>query len=78
MAATIVQHQNLFDSADAVALIGGIKLNEKITFGYSYDLTLSGLSNVSNGTHEVLLNYNLGKQIGQGKPPIIIYNPRSL
>ena len=66
------------NSQDALALIGGVKLNEKISFGYAYDLTLSGLSNVNNGTHEILLNYNLGKQIGQGKPPIIIYNPRSL
>lgn len=66
------------NSTDALALLGGIKLNEKVTVGYSYDLTLSGLSNVSSGTHELLINYNLGKQIGQGKPPIIIYNPRSL
>ena len=66
------------NSIDAVSIIGGIKLNEKITIGYAYDLTLSGLSNVNNGTHEVLINYNLGKPIGQGKPPIIIYNPRSL
>ena len=66
------------NSIDALSIIGGIKLNEKITIGYAYDLTLSGLSNVSNGTHEILINYNLGKQVGLGKPPIIIYNPRSL
>ncbi len=65
-------------SRDALSLIGGIKLNEKITVGYAYDLTLSGLSKVNNGTHELLINYNLGKPIGQGNPPIIIYNPRSL
>ncbi len=63
---------------DALALIAGFKMNEKISFGYAYDITLSGLSTVNNGTHEILLNYNLGKQIGKGKPPIIIYNPRSL
>ncbi|MEO1258975.1 MAG: type IX secretion system membrane protein PorP/SprF [Bacteroidota bacterium] len=66
------------NSQDAVAIIGGIKLNENFTLGYSYDLTLSNLSNTSSGTHELLLNYNLGKPIGKGKPPIIIYNPRSL
>ncbi len=66
------------NSRDAIGILAGIKTNEKITIGYSYDLTLSGLKNVSNGTHEVFLNYFLGKQIGKGKPPIIIYNPRSL
>ncbi|HFA51151.1 MAG TPA: type IX secretion system membrane protein PorP/SprF [Bacteroidetes bacterium] len=66
------------NSQDAVAILAGIKLSEKINLGYAYDLTLSGLSNVSTGTHEILLNYNLGKPVGKGKPPIIIYNPRSL
>ncbi len=66
------------NNRDALALIAGIKVNENISFGYAYDLTLSGLNTVSNGTHEILLNYNLGKQLGKGKPPIIIYNPRSL
>lgn len=66
------------DSRDGVALIAGFKLSEKMSFGYSYDLTLSGLNTVSNGTHELMLNYNLGKPIGKGKPPVIIYNPRSL
>ena len=66
------------ESLDAVALIGGFKLSEKISIGYSYDLTLSNLSTASNGSHEILVNYNLGKAIGKGRPPKIIYNPRSL
>lgn len=66
------------NSTDAVSIMGGIKVSEKITVGYAYDLTLSRLSNANSGSHELLVNYNLGKQIGQGKPPIIIYNPRSL
>ncbi len=66
------------ESLDAVALIGGFKLSEKITIGYSYDLTLSNLKTASNGSHEILVNYNLGKAIGKGRPPKIIYNPRSL
>ena len=66
------------ESLDAVALIGGFKLNEKFTLGYSYDLTLSNLKAVSNGSHEIVINYNMGKQIGKGRPPKIIYNPRSL
>lgn len=66
------------NSIDAVVFIVGYKLNEKVTLAYSYDLTLSGLSNVSKGSHEILLNYNLNKLIGKGIPPKIIYNPRFL
>ena len=65
-------------SIDAVVLIAGFKLNEKVSFGYAYDLTLSDLSNVSRGSHEIILNYNLNKPIGAGVPPNIIYNPRFL
>jgi hypothetical protein len=46
--------------------------------GYSYDLTRSSLNTVSNGSHELLLRYQLDKPVGQGQPPPIIYNPRSL
>lgn len=63
---------------DAVALVGGFKLNEKISIGYAYDLGLSNIKAVNTGSHEVLLNYNFGIPIGNGRPPIIIYNPRSL
>ncbi len=66
------------DSNDAIALMAGFKLSEKITLAYAYDLTLSKLNTVSNGSHEIMLNYNLGKPIGKGKPPKIIYNPRFL
>ena len=66
------------NSIDAVVFLAGYKLNENFTLAYSYDLTLSGLSDVSKGSHEILLNYNLNKLIGKGIPPKIIYNPRFL
>ena len=66
------------NSIDALIFLAGYKLNENFTLAYSYDLTLSGLSNVSKGSHEILLNYNLNKVIGKGVPPKIIYNPRFL
>ncbi|MCF8247413.1 MAG: PorP/SprF family type IX secretion system membrane protein [Saprospiraceae bacterium] len=66
------------NSLDAVVLMGGFKLNEKISVAYAYDLGLSNLKTISTGSHEVLVNYNLGKPIGKGRPPAIIYNPRSL
>ena len=65
-------------SRDAVVLIAGLRLNEQTTLGYAYDLTLSGLRQASDGSHELLINYRLGRPIGKGRPPKIIYNPRAL
>jgi type IX secretion system PorP/SprF family membrane protein len=66
------------DSVDALAFIAGFKLSEKTTLAYAYDMTLSILNQVSNGSHELMLNYNLNKPIGMGRPPRVIYNPRAL
>ena len=66
------------NSFDAVVLLAGYKLNENLTLAYAYDITLSSLSDVSRGSHEIMLNYNLNKEIGKGKLPKIIYNPRFL
>lgn len=66
------------NSIDAAAIILGFNLSQNITLAYAYDLTLSELSSVSNGSHEVMINYNLNKRIGAGRPPRIIYNPRAL
>lgn len=66
------------NTADAVALIAGFNLSEKVKVAYSYDMTVSALQSVSNGSHEIMLNYNLNKAIGAGIPPNIIYNPRFL
>ena len=63
---------------DAASIFGGFKLSERIVLGYAFDVPISDLKPVNNGTHEFYLNYNLGKEIGKGKPPHIIYNPRSL
>ncbi len=66
------------NSTDAIVLLAGYRLNDNLTLFYAYDLTLSGLNQVSNGSHEIMLNYNLNKDIGKGKLPKIIYNPRFL
>ena len=66
------------NSTDAVVIIAGYKLNERVTLAYSYDITLSELNRVSQGSHEIMLNYNLNKDIGKGRLPKIIYNPRFL
>jgi type IX secretion system PorP/SprF family membrane protein len=65
-------------SLDAVAIIGGFKLNQKFTIAYAYDLTLSSLQRVSNGSHEIVLRYRIKEGFGSIRPPKIIYNPRFL
>ena len=64
------------NTADALSLIVGLNLSEKIRLAYAYDYTLSDLNLVSNGSHEIMINYNLGREIGKGKLPKIIFNPR--
>ncbi|MEM8528199.1 MAG: type IX secretion system membrane protein PorP/SprF [Bacteroidota bacterium] len=66
------------NTADAVAILGGLRLSEKIKLFYSYDMTLSDINTVSTGSHEIMINYNLNKDFGRGVPPPIIYNPRNL
>lgn len=63
-------------SRDAAVLMAGLKINEKTTLGYAFDLPLSPLKAANRGSHELLLRYNLGKPIGAGKLPPVIYNPR--
>lgn len=63
-------------SKDAATIIAGLKLNDKTTLGYAFDVPLSALNTANRGSHELLLRYSLNKPIGVGKLPPIIYNPR--
>lgn len=65
-------------SIDAIVLILGFQMNSNYTISYSYDIGLNSLRNVSEGSHEININYNLNKLIGVGLLPEIIYNPRNL
>jgi type IX secretion system PorP/SprF family membrane protein len=46
---------------DAVAFTAGLQTG-KLTFGYSYDLTVSGIRPYSGGSHEIALVYQWGSQ----------------
>jgi len=67
-----------FTTTSQDALIGylGMRLNEKTHFLYAYDWPLSGLGAFNRGSHEIGLEYRLGRPIGEGKLPPVIYNPR--
>lgn len=66
------------NNKDAAVVLAGLRLNEKTTLAYSFDIPLSPLSSANRGSHELLLRYSLNKPIGAGKLPPIIYNPRFL
>ncbi len=66
------------NSIDAVVLVAGANVNEKLSAALAFDRGLSPLRNVHDGSLELNLTYSLGKSFGQGSPPTIIYNPRSL
>ncbi len=64
------------NTIDALILLAGMNISPKIRLAYAYDLSLSGLSSYQTGSHEILLNYNLRKEIGGKIPAKTIYNPR--
>jgi type IX secretion system PorP/SprF family membrane protein len=66
------------NSIDALGLIAGAKLNEKLSVAYAYDLVLSALREVTSGSHELRVHYRIQQGLGKGRKPKIIYNPRSL
>lgn len=66
------------DSFDAISVTVGMDLGRHYRLSYSYDIGLSELKRVNEGSHEILLNYNLKKIIGLGNNPKVEYNPRNL
>lgn len=44
---------------DALTSMFQIDLNENFSFGYAYDITLSGLANYARGSHEMMINYRI-------------------
>ncbi len=63
-------------SRDAVVVFGGLRVTDKLSLAYAYDIPLSSLALAHRGSHEVLLRYDLNRPIGTGQLPPIIYNPR--
>ena len=62
LAAGLWYRNNLSIRPDALITMLGI-MREKFKIGYSYDLSLSRLSNYSYGSHELSLIYFFGEKI---------------
>jgi type IX secretion system PorP/SprF family membrane protein len=50
-----------YRNADALLLFAGLKINQRFSIQYSFDLTLSALRNVSSNTHELSLSFSACK-----------------
>jgi len=50
-----------YRNEDAVAAMVGVKLNEKLFFGYSHDFSTSEIKSYTTGTHEIMLGLNISR-----------------
>lgn len=85
----IATYQNKFagglafrTTSDALSILLGYYMfntsSKSLRIGYSYDITLSRVQTVSNGTHELQVNYCFKLGIPEPPPPIIIIPDRNL
>jgi type IX secretion system PorP/SprF family membrane protein len=51
-----------YGNSDALALLMGLMVDDKLRIGYSYDITISRLSMNSGGAHELTLGYELANK----------------
>lgn len=66
------------NAQDAVFLYVGMQITKNLLLAYNYDISLNALRSFNSGSHEIVLNYNLQKEMGKQIPQKIIYNPRFL
>lgn len=64
-----------YSNNDAVAFIVGVK-TDRLNIGYSYDYTISKLTNMSNGAHEIAVSYQLCKLNKKKKKRLIVPCPK--
>jgi type IX secretion system PorP/SprF family membrane protein len=60
------------DAGESIDMMLGFQINDEIMMGFAYDFTLSAISEVEDGSVEVLFNY----RIFPAKEKVIIANPR--
>ena len=65
-------------TSDAVVVMAGMQINKNFMLAYAYDFSISGLRNYNSGSHEIVINYNLRKELTKEIPAKIIYNQRFL
>ena len=67
-----IQNVNrLFKNESIIALVG-LELNADLSFGYSYDFTVSRLAGATGGAHEFSLTLNFGKVVKRTRRDTIL------
>lgn len=64
-----------YSNSDAIAIIIGVR-TDRMNFGYSYDFTISKLTNMTNGAHEVSISYQLCKLNKKKKKRLLVPCPK--
>ena len=49
-----------YRTGDAVIGMAEIQVNQNLRFGYAYDITISPLKFYNNGSHEIMIRYEIG------------------
>ena len=58
-----------YRSMDAVVVLLEYQTNTRFRVGYAFDYTLTKVKNYSNGTHEIMIGYDFGKDLIKIKTP---------
>ena len=58
-----------YRSKEAIVALFEYQINRKFRVGYSYDITLGGISNYNSGSHELMLGYDFGYPVLKIKSP---------
>ena len=58
-----------YRTGDAVVAIVEYQVIPALRIGYAYDATTSELNNYSNGSHEIMLGYDFGRDLAKIKSP---------
>ena len=53
---------------DSISALAAFQINDNLQIGYAYDLTTSNYRNYNSGTHEVVLTYDIFKQLRLKSP----------
>jgi type IX secretion system PorP/SprF family membrane protein len=52
-----------YRTGDAMVILGEWNITNQLRLGYAFDYTLTAIKNYSNGSHEIMLGYDFGKNV---------------